>query len=94
MEDKDWHALHTRKARGEALSESELQNYRQGLAQRETEETLVVDLTALLSLRGCLNDLEARKRQLEVQHDNLTRQIEQAEQALDEKTRRAIASVA
>lgn len=94
MEDRDWHTLHVRRARGESLSNSEQRIYEQGLTQRESEESFVVDLTVLLNLRESLNALEARKRQLGEQYENLSHQIEQIEQTLDEKTRRAIASVA
>ena len=94
MDEKHWHQLHVRVARGEVLSPQESQLYREGLQQREQDELLTRDLSDLMLARQRLSLLETRRTQLTTHYEGLTQQIAHLEKLLDERTQQALTSAA
>jgi hypothetical protein len=82
-----WWDLHLRKARGEALSESEQALYEAEIARQDQEAPLRGNLEALKTLRARVTALAQENADLRERLTRLEAEVRVVEQALNQQTR-------
>ncbi len=86
-----WSELHLRRARGESLSEAERARYDSEMASQDAEALpLRSDLQTLKAMRVQVAALSESNAEMRNRIADLTRQIRETEQALNEQTRLAL----
>lgn len=85
-----WWELHLRKARGELLSEAELQRYEAELALHDRESLARHDLETMKKTRNAAAALALENAHLHARADRLQEEIRSLEQALSLETRKLL----
>jgi chromosome segregation ATPase len=88
--DKNWSALHRRRACGETLSAQEQADYDAICRQMDAQEHLDGNLARLRELRLQIAQAKAEQQQLQTQEDALDARISDLEARLDARTRQLL----
>jgi hypothetical protein len=86
-EQPSWWDLHLRKARGEALSESEQALYEAEMARQDRQAPVPGNLEALKTLRATVTALATENADLRDRLTRLEAEVRAVEQALSRQTR-------
>jgi predicted RNase H-like nuclease (RuvC/YqgF family) len=87
---KHWQTLHVRHCRGEKLTDAERSVYDAGLHELHSTEKINFDFAGLRKLRDTLKTMEAERRALQAQYDEVQKEIEILEKALSERARKEL----